>query len=219
MELHINELVDFVRGATFFGTGGGGDPYVGRLMLEQELNNGASINIIDKDELADNAFVMTVACMGAPTVMTEKLPSITALERTLRQMEHYCGRKADAIIPLEIGGINSTLPLVLSAKTGIPVINADGMGRAFPEIQMVTFSVYGCAISPVIVSNERGDFVMVHADDNKQGEDLARSVVARMGGQAQIACYPMSGKQIKQTCVPNTLSLALEIGTQYSHVS
>ena len=73
--------------------------------------------------------------------MTEELLSIKALERTLRQMEDHRGRKADAIIPLEIGGINSALQLVLSAKTGIPAINADGMGRAFPEIQMVTFSV------------------------------------------------------------------------------
>ena len=54
--------------------------------------------------------------------MTVKLLSIKALERTLRQMEDHHGRKADAIIPLEIGGINSTLQLVLSAKTGIPVI-------------------------------------------------------------------------------------------------
>ena len=28
---------DFARGAAFLGTGGGGDPYIGRLMLEQAL--------------------------------------------------------------------------------------------------------------------------------------------------------------------------------------
>lgn len=212
MELGIKDLVDFARGAAFFGAGGGGDPYVGRLMLEQQLAAGSELSIIELDNLNDDAFVVTVAVMGAPTVMTEKLPSIGALENTLRHMERITNKKVTAIIPLEIGGINSTLPLVLAAKIGIPVINADGMGRAFPEIQMVTHGVYGCDISPVVVANEAGDMVTVQSTDNKKGEDFSRAVAARMGGQAQICCYPMSGKLIKETAVRNTLSLALEIG-------
>jgi uncharacterized protein len=212
LELQLKDLPSLVRGAAFFGAGGGGDPYVGQLMLEQALVAGASIRIIDKEALADGAFVVTVACMGAPTVMTEKIPNIISLEKTLRHMEKILNRQVDAIIPLEIGGINSTLPLILAAKTGLPVIDADGMGRAFPEIQMVTFGVYGCGISPVIVGNEGGDIVVVDAANNKQGEDLARSVVTQMGGQAQICCYPMTGAQIKATAVTGTLSLALEVG-------
>ena len=42
---------------------------------------------------------------------------------------------------IEEGGVNATLPLVVSALSGLPVIDADGMGRAFPELQMVTYNV------------------------------------------------------------------------------
>ena len=113
---------------------------------------------------------------------------------------------------MEIGGINATVPLVLAARRGLPVVNGDGMGRAFPEIQMVTFGVYGCPISPVVVTNEADDIVIVQSRDNKQGEDLARSVVTQMGGMAQISLYPMSGADVRRTCVPDTLTLALDIG-------
>ena len=212
MKLDKSMLTDFARGAAFLGAGGGGDPYIGRLIVQQEIRNDRTINIIELQDLQDDAFVLSAACMGAPMVMTEKLPSIQALQTALIEMEKQAGRKADAIIPLEVGGINSTVPLALAARTGLPVVNADGMGRAFPEIQMVTFGVYGCSIAPVIVTDEHGNVVSIKVTANKQGEDLARSVVVNMGGQAHISCYPMTGKQVKNTAVPDTLSLAYELG-------
>ena len=194
------------------GAGGGGDPYIGHLMLQQLFAEGRELSIVAPTSLEDDDLVASVACMGAPTVMTEKLPSIDALALALRRLEALVGREVSAIIPLEIGGINATVPLVLASHLGLPIVDADGMGRAFPEIQMVTFGVYGCPISPVVVTNEHNDIVIVQSDDNKQGEDLARSVVTRMGGMAQIALYPMSGSEAKRTCVPETLGLALTIG-------
>ncbi|RMF07998.1 MAG: DUF917 domain-containing protein [Alphaproteobacteria bacterium] len=212
LTLRQEDLQDFVRGAAFLGTGGGGDPYVGRLILQQEMAKGAEVRILPLADLADDALVVPVAMMGAPTVMTEKVPSIEALQRALDEVARGAGRKVDALIPLEIGGINSTMPLVVGARGRLPVVNADGMGRAFPEIQMVTFGVYGCPISPVVVANELGDVVTVRAVNNKQGEDLARSVVVRMGGAAHIALYPMTGADVKATAIPDTLTLALDIG-------
>lgn len=194
------------------GAGGGGDPYIGHLMLQQLFAEGRELSIVAPTSLADDDLVASVACMGAPTVMTEKLPSIAALVLALERLEATVGREVSAVIPLEIGGINATVPLVLASHLGLPVVDADGMGRAFPEIQMVTFGVNGCPISPVVVTNERNDIVIVESGDNKQGEDLARSVVTRMGGMAQIALYPMSGSEARRTCVPETLGLALAIG-------
>lgn len=212
LQIGLDDVADFVSGAAFLGAGGGGDPYIGQLMLCNQLGDGGSLDILAPADLADDAFVASVGCMGAPMVMTEKLPSIAALELALRTLEEQTDRTVNAIVPLEIGGINATVPLVLAAKLGLPVVDADGMGRAFPEIQMVTFGIYGCPISPVVVTNERSDAVVVWTTDNKQGEDLARSVVTQMGGMAQISLYPMSGAEAKRTCVPDTLTLALGIG-------
>ncbi|MDE0366784.1 MAG: DUF917 domain-containing protein [Gammaproteobacteria bacterium] len=212
MHLESGDLADYVRGAAMLGAGGGGDPYIGHLMLQQLFAQGRKLSIIPPASLRDDDLVASVACMGAPTVMTEKLPSIDALALALQELEAQVEREVSAIIPLEIGGINATVPLVLASHLGLPVVDADGMGRAFPEIQMVTFGVGGCPISPIVVTNERNDIVIVQSDDNKQGEDLARSVVTRMGGMAQIALYPMSGSEARRTCVPETLGLALAIG-------
>lgn len=46
------------------------------------------------------------------------------------------GDKISALLCLEIGGLNSVEPLVLGAETSLPVVDCDGMGRAFPELQV-----------------------------------------------------------------------------------
>ncbi len=210
--IRLEDLEDFVRGAALLGAGGGGDPYVGRLILERELERGGQANILDIDQLADDALIVSVCVMGAPTVMIEKVPSVTALENALRQMEQRLGRRADALIPLEIGGINSTVPLVLGTRLGLPIVNADGMGRAFPELQMVTFGIYGTSMSPLIVCSERGDSVEINALSNLSGERLARSITSEMGGAAHVALYSMTGAETKTRSIRGTLSVALDTG-------
>jgi DUF917 family protein len=211
-ELTRADLVDLARGAAFLGTGGGGDPYVGRLMVEQAMMEGGRVQLLALDELPDDAFVIPTAMMGAPTVMIEKLPRGDEAVRSLRALEQYLGRKADATMPIECGGINSTMPLVVGARTGLPVVDADGMGRAFPELQMETFHVYGVPGTPMAISNEYGDSAIVTTHDNQMMEWLARGITIRMGGAALIAEYSMDGATVKRVSVSGTISLGIEIG-------
>ena len=216
MELNREDLIDYATGATFLGTGGGGDPYIGRLMLQQEFDEGRRADIIDPQDLPDDALVITAAGIGAPTVMIEKIPCMVAAEQAVRAVEDRLGRKADAIISIEAGGANGTLPLVVAARMGLPVVDADGMGRAFPELHMVTFRVYGCKSAPLSLASERGDLMSIETESNVLAERLARSAVINLGAMAQIALYPMSGADVKRTAVPNTLTLSLRIGQTIS---
>jgi DUF917 family protein len=42
---------------------------------------------------------------------------------------------------VEIGGGNGLQPLLVAAQMGIPVVDADAMGRAYPEAQMTSFAI------------------------------------------------------------------------------
>ena len=128
-------------GAAILGTGGGGNPYIGKLRCLQELRRGKPVALIGLDELADDAFVMPVGGIGAPVVGIEKLEEGNEGLRALRALESFCGRKATALISAEIGGGNAMEPIITAAAAGIAVVDGDGMGRAFPEMQMTTFSI------------------------------------------------------------------------------
>ena len=210
--LKAGDLEDLARGATLLGTGGGGDPYIGRMLVEAVLKDGA-ITVLDPDDLADDLFVIPTAQMGAPTVMIEKIPAGTEPTLSLRILEKHLGRKAEATMPIECGGINSMIPLIVAAETGLPVVDADGMGRAFPELSMETFAVYGVHGSPLAIAGERGEEVIINTgEDDRQMEWLARAVAIRLGGVAHIAEYAMTGADVRRTAVPRTLSMALALG-------
>ena len=207
------ELPDLARGAALLGTGGGGDPHIGRLMVAEAMRRHGPVTVLDPDEVDDHAFVIPTAMMGAPTVMIEKIPRGNEAVASLRALERHLRRTADATMPIECGGINSMIPLVVAATTGLPVVDADGMGRAFPELQMETFGVYGVPGSPMAVSGDHGELVLIDTgNDNKRMEWLARGATIRMGGAALIAEYAMTGAQVKATAVPRTLSLGLSLG-------
>ena len=163
-------------------------------------------------EVPDEALVIPSAMMGAPTVLTEKLPGGDELLLSLRRLEEHLGQTAFATMPIECGGLNAMLPLVTGARLGLPIVDADGMGRAFPELQMETFHVHGVSGTPMVLSNEYGDSVLITCRDNKMMEWLARGTTIRMGGAAYIAEYPMDGRTVKRTAVPHTLSLCMTIG-------
>lgn len=211
-QLTAADLPDLARGATLLGTGGGGDPYIGKMLVERVLGD-QSITILDPAEIDDDLFVIPTAQMGAPTVMIEKIPAGTEPSLALRTLEKHLGRTADATMPIECGGINSMIPLVVAAETGLPVVDADGMGRAFPELSMETFAVYGVHGSPLALAGERGETVIIDTgDDDRHMEWLARGITIRLGGVGHIAEYAMSGADVKRTAVPRTISMALSLG-------
>nr|VFJ70721.1 MAG: hypothetical protein BECKFW1821B_GA0114236_11962 [Candidatus Kentron sp. FW] len=207
-----SDLTYIAEGAAFLGTGGGGDPYLGRLLVERIIERHGSPRVIGPDEIEDDWHIFTSGMMGAPSVMIEKLPGIEEADLAVRALERYLGVSADAILPAEMGGMNSMFPLAVAASRGLPVIDADSMGRAFPELQMATFNVFGVNASPMTMANEHGEIIIYDVKDSERTERFARQQIIQLGGSAAISCYPMSGATARRVCVPHTLSLAFGIG-------
>ena len=212
MKLSLEDIQDVAEGAAFLGTGGGGDPYVGMLLAKHAVSEFGMPEIVSPDELDDNATVFTSAMLGAPTVLVEKAASGDDIDLSIRRLSEATGKKPDAISPIEIGGMNSMIPIVAAARLGLPLVDSDGMGRAFPEIQMVTYNVYGVSATPAVVVDEHLESVTVHTHAAKRAEDLVRVAAIQMGLSVMVSCYPLTGKQVKDYGVSGTISIALGIG-------
>ncbi|MEM6832003.1 MAG: DUF917 domain-containing protein [Pseudomonadota bacterium] len=212
MKLTLEDMSDLARGAAFLGCGGGGDPYLGRLLCEHAISVYGAPEVISLEDLPDDASVYALAMHGAPTVIIEKLFSVEDFEIALAQLEKFTGRPATAVISGEAGGFNGLLPIAIAAKRGLPVVDADGVGRAVPEAQMTTWNANGIEISPISMANEHGESVIINARNALAGEQIARAVTVEMGLFTAIALYSMTGEECKRASVPKVLKISLRIG-------
>lgn len=208
----LDDLDDLAAGAALLGTGGGGDPYIGKLLARAAIERHGPVELLSLDQLADDSNLVACGTMGAPTILIEKLPSGDEIGLALRTYETHQGRRVDGVVPFEAGGLNCMIPIVLGAERRLPVVDGDGMGRAFPRLEMVTFNVYGVRAAPIAVADEQGTSVLIETDDAMRGEAMARAVTIRMGGQSSLISYGMDGRTARRLVVPGTISLALGIG-------
>ncbi|HZR01611.1 MAG TPA: DUF917 domain-containing protein, partial [Burkholderiales bacterium] len=211
-QITLEHVDDLARGAALLGTGGGGDPYIGSLMLRQVLQDGCRVELIDVEAVGDDDFMVPFALMGAPTVLVEKIPNGVEMERALQLMEQQTGERAKALMCAEIGGGNALLPLVLGGRLGLPVVDGDGMGRAFPGLHMLTYNVFGIPCAPLTMTDEFGTTAILRSDSAEELERIGRNIVVAMGGSCAICFYPMHGRDARRALVRGTLTLALGLG-------
>ena len=205
-------LESIALGTGILGTGGGFNPYIGSLRARQVIRKYGPVPVLLPEELTSKDKIVCVGGIGAPTVDIEKIRGTDSFD-ALRAMEKQTKTRATALISGEIGGGNSMEPIIAGAIANLPIVDADGMGRAFPELQMMTFFMFGVSHNPTIICDEKGNVsVFTHAISPLWMERMSRAVCVQMGSIATWAFAPMNAEDIQRTAIPNTMSLAKELG-------
>lgn len=208
----IKEVEDIALGASLLGAGGGGDPYYGKLMAMGAIKENGPVELISPDEVPDDAVIMPIAMMGAPTVLCEKGTAGNEYREIYDMMSKYLGKEIYAVMPMEAGGVNSMLPIAAAARLGLPMVDCDGMGRAFPELQMVTFTIGGVSATPMALTDEKGNSAIFNTITNKWTEELARAVTMSCGGSVTVTLYIMDGATMKAYGVKDIVTRSEQLG-------
>ena len=209
--LTYKNMLDIINGSGLLGAGGGGSMESGLILAEQIKALNIEPILITVDELKGSEKIATVAGMGAPTAMLEKrfdIESINALEL----LEKTIGSKIDCLIPVETGAFNTMVPIYTGAKKSLPVLDADGAGRAVPELEMLMFHFYDIPPSPFAIADKKSNSAVVYTENSYDCENIARSVISALGMSGGIASYVMDGNMCKRAMIPGTVSIAEKIG-------
>jgi hypothetical protein len=114
---------------------------------------------------------------------------------------------------LEIGGNNAIQPLMAAAHLGLPVVDADTMGRAYPEAQMTSVAVGGLQPYPCALYDPRGiEAIVTKAPSWKWMERASRKICVEMGSIASTCKAPRTGAEVKEWGIHFTVSKAIGIG-------
>ena len=225
MVRHLSEVdvSDLCAGTTVLGTGGGGSPELGLFILNRLLEMRKKIKLISVEEVPDDEIVVHPAMVGsiAPSkdgtmAMEEYCARIISEEgpllKGLRTLEEVLSKRVHATVPVELGGYNTPVAAILAALAGLPFVDGDTIGRAKPELMMQTYTIHNVPITPMVLTDMRGNSVLVKKVASfRDAERIARALAVVGGGTTTVRC-PVKGDVLKRTIIPGGVSKAIEIG-------
>jgi len=203
--------MDLVDGAAVFSAGGGGDPEMGYEIVDRLIKDDRVVNLVDPDEVPDDALVMNFACVGATTSVGY---DSDAAVKAVQTLEQYVKQKFYAVIPVELGGFNTLAAVDVAARRGIPVVDADGAGRAVPEVHLKVYTIDDIPLAPMVVADlhARNVVIVKETGDSRSAERIARILATEWGHSAYTARRILTGKQVKTSPILRSLSMSIRIG-------
>ncbi|MFE6646131.1 DUF917 domain-containing protein [Nocardioides sp. NPDC057772] len=215
---HVDALAS---GATLLGSGGGGDVTLGSMLLRRMLledEGAAAVPVVGAEELAADALVVHAGVCGAPDVLAERLVDPDDCAQAVEAVVAQIGGRLAAVGVIEIGGLNALMGVVAAARLGVPVIDGDLMGRAFPRLDQATLTIAGHHIAPMAVVGPLGDTVVVTRSSAAAAQALMVSSAAAFGGAATLAMFPAAAGTLVDHGVRRSLSACVGLGRVFLSV-
>src|SRR5271155_5420158 len=211
--LSLDDIEALAVGAWILGTGGGGSPYLGLLNMRRLYAEGCRVELMSPYDLGDEDWVAVVSNMGAPLVGQERLADSHNIARAVEIQQGLLGAKFRAVMSLEIGGGNGIQPLMAAAHLRLPVVDADTMGRAYPEAQMTSVAVGDLRPYPCVLYDPRGiEAVVTKVPSWRWMERVSRKICVELGSIASTCKAPRTGREVKDWGIHFTVTKAIRIG-------
>lgn len=213
-KISLHDLDDLAVGSAILGSGGGGNSsyFFLKAKYQMEKQGNGFVPLIAVSELKPEDLVIPVGYMGAPLAEMEKIPSGNEFPQLFELLEKTVGKKASAIMPFEIGGGIAFTPIMAAAQLNLPVVDADLMGRAFPEAQMISCQLYGGCIPSAFVVDTLGNTVIINARNNYALEKFESNVTITMGSWSAFTLHPITGADAEKCTIHKSISKAIALG-------
>src|SRR6056297_1297283 len=202
-------------GGKILSSGGGGDTESFEKMLNQVLNNGKRVTLLEIDDLIDENYYCSNGMMGISNVIDSYNFSGKNGVNTIERMENIEELKITAIYPYEGAGINLLYPIITAKLMDIPMIDGDVMGRCFTELQMTTLETNNVNISPFVLKDTMDIVHIFSGKESKKIENEIRKVLSRIDNLGFFSTGMEKGKILKKCLIPGTITFAKKIGDSF----
>ncbi len=216
MRLEAGHIEPLVLGGALLGGGGGGDPDEGRRFARTALEAGAP-RLVEVEELAPDAVVVTVALVGAPSA-PDQYVAVEDLVRSVRLLSERFSLRIDALNGNENGGFASVNGWVQSAALGLPLVDAPCNGRAHPTAVMGAMGLHrvsGYSSLQAAVGGAPGTrhLEMTVTAPVEVASALVRQASIQAGGLVAVARNPVEARYLASHGAPGAVSMALRAGS------
>jgi DUF917 family protein len=170
------------------------------------------VPVIGLDELPDDALVVPCGLIGSARLADERIFSGEEGKVLSRLFGELHGARVGALMCFEMGGANGLVPVTWAARAGLPLVDADGAGRSFPGFQQRAMHVAGVPASPVVLTDGRGNVLVIHAANDDSAARLARRGAVGLGGVSAAAAYGMTAGRARASTIGGSIARAVALG-------
>jgi len=184
---------------------------VARVLAHME-QYGEAPELLPVESLDPDDLVVSIGYVNKGHPIAELRPVGDEFVRCVELIEASLGQQVAGVMPLAAGNVNAISPLLPAIRLGLPVIDADPMGRIFPLVDQTVFTLKGLSVGPVAAVGALGESALFDVERPARGDKLLRAAADEFGGWAASATYPMTASTLAESGVIGSLSRLIRIG-------
>lgn len=211
--INKKDMQTIVNGASFLASGGGGGVGSANDVIDNIMTFASEVSVVDSKDIADSADLLVICGVGAPDA-----PNLNFKDSPgygLKGLQDMTSKQYHYVLPIEVGAMNSMIPLLACAQLGIPFVDGDGAGRSVPQMSMCSYALKKFSTYDTLVVSEEDQKFPLHPVNAEDMEAQVRKIVSTdLQDAGTVATWSLTGQQLHSAgaFVPGSLALAKSIG-------
>ncbi|QZY56624.1 DUF917 domain-containing protein [Crassaminicella profunda] len=208
-----------VLGGVFLGGGGGGSYEKGLKNAKEALKLG-ELYLVSLDHIKDDDIVITASAVGSPA-SEEQYVTPEYNKKGYKIFNELLKETIGGVITNENGGGSTINGWILSAMTGIPLIDAPCNGRAHPTALMGSMGLsllkdYKTIQVALGGNPDKEKYIEVAVKGNLASTSaIIRQAAVEAGGLVTVLRNPVKAQYLKQNAAIGGLKQAIDIGNVF----
>lgn len=176
------------------------------------LARNGPVALVRPEAVAPRTRCAALCVVGSGPAVADLPPSGDEFALAVRELELLCQHRFGAVYPLAAATVSALVPVVAASQLDVPLLDTDGMGRAFPLVHHTAMQLAGLAPAPLVLRGPTGESVSVQLSVPSRMDTILRSNVDTLGGWAALAAYPAEAGALRGAALTGNVSRLLNVG-------
>ena len=176
------------------------------------LDRNGPVALRRADALPAETPCISLCVLGSGAALADLPPAGDEFALAVQRIERVARGTFGAIYPLAAATVSALAPVAAASQLGLPLLDADGMGRTFALIHHTAMHLAGVSPTPLVAYGATGESVLIDAQSASRGTRLLGANVDPLGGWAALAAYPTTAGVLRRAALPGTVSRLVNVG-------
>jgi DUF917 family protein len=176
------------------------------------LNRNGPVVLRRPESIDPDTPCVSLCVVGSGSALADVPPSGDEFARAVQHIERLQQVSFGAVYPLAAATVSALVPVVAASQLGVPLLDADGMGRTYALIHQTAMHLAGVSPAPMVAQGPTGESVLIDVPTGPRADRLLRANVDILGGWAALAAYPTTAGVLRRAALPGTVSRLINVG-------